>query len=242
MTRFNVHISALAAMTGVLPIEAETPQAAAELAAKKLASGEYPDPGYEFIDRGRPALGSEAVDGVWDEDDGEEIWTPPAEQSRSLRTLASDLCDVLEDAIDQHIYDHGEEPADAPERTLIRETRAAIASPEPGMSLRDWFAGQAPDVPNWFVHRPPDKSGLPAFPAVNALPIAEHRDAAQAWITSEREEADYAALPEELRWFADQHTAAAIAYHRYNWADLMARLVQWRYAYADAMMAQRNAL
>lgn len=80
---FNVHVSALATMVGSVAIEADSPQKAVELAKMFLRDDGRVD--WEFVDGGRPAPGSSAVDAVWDEEDGEEIAAEtdtPAELAR----------------------------------------------------------------------------------------------------------------------------------------------------------------
>ena len=44
---------------------------------------------------------------------------------------------------------------------------------EPGMSLRDWFAGQAPDVPQWFLDKAWEEA--PTLMEVETLPGGEKR-------------------------------------------------------------------
>lgn len=42
--------------------------------------------------------------------------------------------------------------------------------PKPGMSMRDWFAANAPEAPSWFVHIPAE-----------IRPSAEDKDALELW-------------------------------------------------------------
>jgi hypothetical protein len=51
----------------------------------------------------------------------------PVEISALAETLGS-VADTLEEAIDTHIYNEGEEPANAPERQLVAQARAVIAA------------------------------------------------------------------------------------------------------------------
>jgi len=69
----------------------------------------------------------------------------------------------------------------------------------PGMTLRDWFAGQAPEAPDWWMA---DECPTPP-------PGWNEGDGAAAWVKAE---------------------------HRF----MMGRIAAWRYAYADAMLAERD--
>ena len=118
--------------------------------------------------------------------------------------------------------------------------------PGGGLSVRDWFAGQAPECPEDFDWRGEPR---PEPPAVRVAPLTVydgqttrrvehavqyakqipgsphwrtmHRDATQSEIEAER---------------VFNATCATIAQR-----NLLGRIVAWRYAYADAMLAAREA-
>jgi hypothetical protein len=91
MTNYIVAISALTAMTGQLRVEADTPEAAAALVSAQLKAGTYSDPEFEFVDGDRPAFGSEVVTAVFDQNDGEELYSPPSESTNKVKLWS--VCD-----------------------------------------------------------------------------------------------------------------------------------------------------
>jgi hypothetical protein len=102
-----------------------------------------------------------------------------------------------------------------------------------GMSMRDYFAAHAPEVPDWFEHTPP-KRELPENPKTDELDET-HRKTAEDW----RRDPIFD-LPEELEWWGDKVKAYADAKSRWQTENQIARLVQWRYVYADEMVEQRT--
>ncbi len=102
-------------------------------------------------------------------------------------------------------------------------------------SRRDHFAAHAPDVPTWFEHTPPSRTGLPANPTVDELDET-HRKLAEDW----RRDPCFD-LPEELAWWERKVEAYREACQRWNNEDRLARMAQWRYHYADLMVGQQAA-
>lgn len=82
MTKFTVALSALTDMTARVEIEAETAEAAANAA---LAGCIEADPGFEYVENGRPIPDSIEVLSVEDED-GEDV-TPPTAAGHVRRFL-----------------------------------------------------------------------------------------------------------------------------------------------------------
>ena len=104
----------------------------------------------------------------------------------------------------------------------------------PGMSLRDYFAAHAPEsVPGWFKHEPPAEAALPERPSWQQVDSI-HQHLVMQW-----QEDPCFDLPEELSWFEEKHKAYAAAETGYRHANYWARMTQWRFAYADAMLATR---
>lgn len=101
--------------------------------------------------------------------------------------------------------------------------------------LRDYLAAHAPaEIPDWFSHVEPPKDYPPAPRWMDAP--KEHHELLRSWLNDGCFD-----LPDELRWFQDEMTAHRTgrdAWHKQNDA---ARYFQWRYAYADAMLAHRAA-
>lgn len=115
---------------------------------------------------------------------------------------------------------------------------SAEFQPGDGMTLREYFAAHAPaNVPTWFQHQPPAKThGDPPMPKVPEPPRDQAEGETYTDFTSRRAEmvevynAAFQALkPTRAMWVLQE--AAWVR------RDCMARLVQWRWAYAEAMVA-----
>jgi hypothetical protein len=104
-----------------------------------------------------------------------------------------------------------------------------------GMSLRDYFAAHAPLEPaRWFKYTPLPKDGIPPMPNVNDL-VERHRQVAADW----RRDGCFD-LPEEIAWWGEKVEAHRKAVSEWNVANDAAMFIQWRWAYADAMLAERD--
>jgi hypothetical protein len=102
-----------------------------------------------------------------------------------------------------------------------------------GMRLRDYFAAHAPlEVPEWFRHVEPKKN-FPPDADVEDLDET-HRKLARDW----RHDPCFD-LPEEIAWWGEKVKAHRAARSEWFEADVRARFIQWRWAYADAMLAAR---
>ncbi len=102
-----------------------------------------------------------------------------------------------------------------------------------GMSLRDYFAAHAPAIPEWFEHKPPARD-FPKFPDWQELDPT-HQQMAKNWLADPVFD-----LPEELAWFQAKVVKVNEARYAWNYSDKASRLFQWRYAFADAMLQERN--
>lgn len=91
----------------------------------------------------------------------------------------------------------------------------------PGMPLRDWFAGHAPDFPSWF--EPQGLTPLPLRPD-----DADYCDGCQAGADCEKTE----------RCLKMQDFKARLEIARN--INKLETLVKWRFFYADAMLAERE--
>lgn len=87
-----------------------------------------------------------------------------------------------------------------------------------GMTLRDWFAGNAPAV-------------IPSFGAAPYEPYPEYPHIDPSLVGTDYKEASEAAHAEYER-LMQRHAEARIAQE-------ISREVAWRYAFADAMLAER---
>jgi hypothetical protein len=110
-----------------------------------------------------------------------------------------------------------------------------------GLTVRDYFAYRvATEVPDWFVHEPaPGRPGrLPTFyediePPPNA-PLGEIESAAAYHAWAERQDKWQTESGGQLQ---DAHESAMADWNQRN---KLARLAQWRYAVADAMLKERD--
>lgn len=109
---------------------------------------------------------------------------------------------------------------------------------------RDLFAATAPPVPDWFTHKKLPESDIPPAPDLKALPgpdIAIMRE----WIAYMQGKPTGGApkdvgLPDHLKAFGaawQAHRDARLELIRRN---QMARIVQWRWEYTSAMIAERS--
>lgn len=103
-----------------------------------------------------------------------------------------------------------------------------------GMTLRDYFAVRAPvNIPYWFKHRRPEAT-YPPMPDVKELDEA-HRKTAEDWIEDPAFD-----LPEEIFFFGEKVTAHRAGHAEWLDTDRDARYFQWRFYYADSMLAERE--
>jgi hypothetical protein len=115
-----------------------------------------------------------------------------------------------------------------------------------GMTLRDYFAAHhSMPIPGWFRHVPPAKDYEPK-PKYWDLPEA-CRDIAAAWV----EDPCYDLVGDNLdsvsqddllalRDFVEKWDRHIVGHRAWFCADKAARLAQWAWHYADAMLAARN--
>ena len=105
-----------------------------------------------------------------------------------------------------------------------------------GMSLRDWFATHAPEeVPGWFNHdHPPGRPG--GRPNWADLDVTRGlRERAKQWFNDRSYDPD-----PDFKDYAERLYAYENAMDDWIIKDDMARIAQWRYFYADAMLAARK--
>lgn len=101
-----------------------------------------------------------------------------------------------------------------------------------GMSLLAYFAAHAPSIPSWFEHTEPARD-YPPMPDYNSVDESQ-RETVRQWQHDPCFE-----LPEELEWYAQKVRAHRAGRHQWQIKNHMARLVQWRFAYAQAMVSQQ---
>ncbi|WP_273785666.1 hypothetical protein [Brucella intermedia] len=92
---------------------------------------------------------------------------------------------------------------------------------EPGMTLRDYFAAQAPSMPSDYM--------IGEYPILEDI---ERPDGYWDWGTSKQAEFERSHETEKER-FREEHRVKVTAYE-------MNRRVTWALAYADAMLAARG--
>ena len=131
----------------------------------------------------------------------------------------------------------GGKPSDAE-----KSTHGGPAFPIPtddwrGMELRDWFAGQAPEVPDWFVE---------LFDYSEPKPVRD-KSLDTEWccfghLTGDRKmieqltDEQRAVLPEIVKG----HREHALNVSKWEGRKKLAALAAWRFEYADAMLKQRE--
>ena len=101
---------------------------------------------------------------------------------------------------------------------------------QPGMSLRDYLAAHAPEAPDWFQPTtPPKPKSVWVHSEVPGMTYDTPREALQACKEVHGYEND-----EEV---SDQNAQA-----RRAWEDMREKekVLQWPYAYADAVLARRG--
>jgi hypothetical protein len=104
-----------------------------------------------------------------------------------------------------------------------------------GLTLLDYFAARAPiDIPDWFKHREPEYT-VPPRPNYMALATKEHQDIALDWQRDPCFD-----LPEELAWFGEMMKTYRNAIAERDELNRVARFFQWRWYYANAMIAERE--
>jgi hypothetical protein len=102
------------------------------------------------------------------------------------------------------------------------------------LTMRDYFAANAPaEIPDWFRHEEPPRD-YPPQPDWRDIKDREQAEIAANWLSDGCYD-----LPESLRWFAaavKQHRDSREQWGRENAAE---RFFQWRWHYADMMIASR---
>lgn len=109
------------------------------------------------------------------------------------------------------------------------------------------LAATAPDVPDWFEHRKPDGRpkrkdfDIPEFTEPEPV-VATDWDGPQEYDRAAKARSEWATRYN--KWHAengevreDRQLAYSEAVEAWDRADKMARLIQWRWAYATAMLA-----
>ena len=114
------------------------------------------------------------------------------------------------------------------------------------VGLRDYFAARAPETPEWFEHVPaPGRPPKPSFERDNPRPLVELNES----IPAEEYARNQAILNEWMRKRAEHENTPLFhgriaaweeEFGKWRDADSLARLVQWRFAFADAMLAARG--
>lgn len=99
------------------------------------------------------------------------------------------------------------------------------------ITRRDWFAAQAPAVPDWFEWAPADP--MPEYPDPHQRLTDEQRgewDGLGDWLDDK--DVDPAVLA-----FRDEYRAACAASTAWHNRKTLGREVAWRWHWADAMLA-----
>lgn len=107
-----------------------------------------------------------------------------------------------------------------------------------GMSLRDWFAGKAPEVPSWWMQYEPVLTSFKYPPEFLA-----NKDKISAWHAWGDTIDDSDLNPEwlaEFKQLAAARNAHQTTERERNEQFRITRIALWNYAYADAMLAARE--
>lgn len=103
------------------------------------------------------------------------------------------------------------------------------------LTLRDYFAVHAPDdIPGWF-EATLSPATMPPMPRWQDLDKV-HQNTALSWINDGCFD-----LPNELEWFGKQVIRHREAHVQESQRRMHARYFQWRWHYADRMLAWREA-
>jgi len=125
------------------------------------------------------------------------------------------------------------------------------------VSLLDYFAAHAPAVPHWFKHQNPDKE--PRIPS-NFLSFRDnykHGAILKRYYNEEHEEDDIIksfsrlfflkvseSIQKEILEYLRRRDCECDSYSTikplWEQKDKMLRITQWRFAYAKAMIAEKN--
>lgn len=129
---------------------------------------------------------------------------------------------------------------------MTREQTGGPAHPVPpgeaGMTLRDYFAANAPaEVPDWFEHRKPPRD-FPEMPRwFEVFGDEKDKRVARDWLDDPCFDlADHVSDPERGRRFAGEVTASREGYAAWSLRDKAERYFQWRWHYAAAMLRTRE--
>lgn len=123
-----------------------------------------------------------------------------------------------------------------PELKLVESSEGRLAAyTGKGLTARDYAALRAPaEIPNWFIHtRKPE-------PMAPALPVGKEKEA-QDWIA----DGCFDFSPETdpvLYQFQEEYGRYETALADWSAGNLEARYFQWRFYYADMMIAESEKL
>ena len=122
------------------------------------------------------------------------------------------------------------------------------------VSLLDYFAAHAPAVPHWFKHENPEKEPRKPLTYDFFRTTYKHGEILKTHFNEEEEdetgldELFFTEIPEIIR----REILSDLALRKSAWAeyfdihpiweqkDKMLRITQWRFAYAKAMIAEKN--
>lgn len=109
-----------------------------------------------------------------------------------------------------------------------------------GMSLRDWFAGNAPNMPDTYTHlqAPNVLKFFPDAPELKEEDFERNIDVVAKQIIAGH--VNPYSIKSHLHVGLKLYIAAYKRYLSDSKQPTLERLTAWRYAYADAMMAERE--
>lgn len=132
-------------------------------------------------------------------------------------------------------------PAFAPDDVGYED--CGITEEQDGMTLRDYFAAHAPPVPYWFE---PNMPGKPKLSSAKDYPFSKAAmEAIRDWVHDPCYDVEEAAgfTPadvETLARFKTNQKEEIAARVKWNLTRELQKSVQWRWQYADAMLAERD--
>lgn len=100
------------------------------------------------------------------------------------------------------------------------------------ITTREYFAANAGDPPNWFVHIPEEYKGL-KYPDWREIKDESDQTLCMDWTRDGCYD-----LPDHLQWFSDKYEQARKENHEHKVKDTISRYFQWKTYYADNLLKQ----
>ena len=104
----------------------------------------------------------------------------------------------------------------------------------PGLTKRELFSSNAPEVPEWFEHEKTKYKGEET-PYWSEIENEDDRKLCRSWVHDGCFD-----LPDHLEWFQSKFEKSVADRNKWELENKKARYFQWRTFYADALIAELN--